>query len=131
VREKSPRPGAGSTPLHAIVETVIAEMHQSLIRHSFDHPDVEIERIIASSVQVAAETCCVDDGASGRRSMRERALLDRIEHHLIERERRSRSRGASYFQALTERNFPKKGRKSPKTWGRPVCRVDNQAYGAG
>jgi predicted transcriptional regulator len=49
------------------------------------------------------------------RSMREQALLDLIEHHLIERERRSRSRGGSYFKALTERHFPKKGRKSPKT----------------
>ena len=112
--EFSKHASISSTPLHAIVETVISEMHQSFVRHSFDDPAVEIERIMASSLQVVAEMCCDDNGASGRRSRREWALLERIEHHLIERERRSREQGRSYFQSLTERHFPKQRKRNPK-----------------
>ena len=106
---------AAEASVASIVEPVVADMHKELAS-SRELPRLrgEIEDIVLSSLRVAAETCCTDTAASGRRSSREDRLRHDIEAHLMEHERRSRENGWSYVGSLIQRSFPgeRRGRRA-------------------
>ena len=66
--------------LREIVNEAIRGLHQSLKReHDPQSLSIRIDRIISASLRVAAEGCCRDNAAAGRRSGREGELFAAIE----------------------------------------------------
>jgi hypothetical protein len=101
------KPGIDIDP---VVQTVLKDLNSILTTaemstRASDDPDREIEHIILSSFQVAAEQFCLDDAAEGRASQRMRRLENRIEARLRGREKRSRAHGGSFVKEFLERNF--------------------------
>jgi hypothetical protein len=65
--------------LFEIIDGTMREMRKDLSPdRDFDAPSFHVDRIVSASLQVAAETCCFDNAAEGRRGSRENNLFAAI-----------------------------------------------------
>jgi hypothetical protein len=94
-----------STPLHQIVDQLLAELSAELEPEGRDHI-IELSYIVSSALGLAAETFCEDGFAKARRSDRTAGLRAMIDEHIVGRERRSREGGWSYLGKLLHDRFP-------------------------
>jgi hypothetical protein len=85
-------PGPNTRP-EVVVDESIAELSKELDHRNEQDPfEQERETIVLRALQVAAEAMAVDDGAKGRLGIRQRGLLEAIEHQFLRREMRREMR---------------------------------------
>jgi hypothetical protein len=72
--------GKSSSPQHEIISKAVEDLNQHLSpKHDRSSLAVHIDRIVTTSLRVAAEQCCEDNAAAGRRSGRVNDLFSAID----------------------------------------------------